>query len=97
MVVCEVRTQKEGPNCTRITVDGSRICYPGNIGTPTGSLDLIKLVINSVLFRRNARFVFFDARIFYLQTPMDWSEYVRIKRSDIPQGFIEEYNLTKLV
>ena len=32
---------------------------------------------------------------FYLQTPMERSEYVRIKFSDIPQEFIEEYDLSK--
>ena len=85
MVVCEVRPQKEDPSCTRITVSGSRIYYPGNIGTPTGSLDLVKLMINSVLYRSNARFVCFDAKNFYLQTPMDQPEYVRIKLSEIPQ------------
>ena len=57
MVVLEIRPQQEYPNRTRITVAGSRICYPGDIGTPTGSLDLVKLIINSVLYRRNARFV----------------------------------------
>ena len=36
-------------------------------------------------------------RKFYLQTPMDPPEYVRIKLSDIPQEFIEEYNITQLV
>ena len=97
MVVCEVRPQKEDPNCTRITVFGSRIYYPGDIGTPTGSLDLIKLVINSVLSCCNARFFCFDAKNFYLQTPMDQPDYVRIKLSDIPQEFIEEYNITQLV
>ena len=60
---------------------------------PTGSLNLVKLMINSVLSCLNERFVCFDAKNFYLQTPMDRSEYVRIKLSDIPQEFIEEYNL----
>ena len=32
---------------------------------------------------------------FYLATPMDWSEYVQIKIDDIPQDFIDRYNLTK--
>ena len=31
---------------------------------------------------------------FYLQIPMEKSEYVRIKLSDIPPEFIGEYNLT---
>ena len=95
MVVCEVKSHKEDPNRTRITVAGSQISYPGNVGTPTGSLDLVKLIINRVLSHRNAHFVSFNLKNFYLQTPMDWSEYVRIKLSDIPQEFIEEYNLSE--
>ena len=57
MVVCKVTPHTEDPNRTRITVAVSQISYPGDVGTPTGSLDLVKLIINSVLSRRNARFV----------------------------------------
>ena len=88
MVVCEVLPQKEDPNRTHITGSGIRICYPGDIGTPRGSLDLVKLMINSVLSCTNARFIYFDAKTFYLQTSMYRPEYVRIKISDIPQEFI---------
>ena len=95
MVVCEVKPHNEDPNHTRITVAGSQICYPGDISTPTSSLNLVKLIINSVMARRNARFVSFDLKNFYLQTPMERSKYVRIKFSDIPQEFIEKYDLTK--
>ena len=48
-VVCEVRPQKDDPNRTRITIGGNKICYPGDTGTKTGSLELVKLVANSVL------------------------------------------------
>ena len=95
MVVCEVKYHKGYPNHTRITVAGSQICYPGDVGTPTSSLDLVKLTINSVLLRRNARFVSFDLKNFYLQTPMEQSEYMPIKLSNIPQELIEEYDLSK--
>ena len=95
MVVCEVKPHKEDPNRKRITVAGSHICFPGDVDTPTRSLNLVKLIINSVLSRRNAHFVSFDLKNFYLQTPMEWSEYVRIKFSDIPQEFFEEYDLSK--
>ena len=97
MVVCEVRPQKEDPNRTRITVTGGHICYPGDIGTSTGSIDLVNIMLNSVLYRPNTRFVCFDAKHFYLQTPMDLPKYVCIKLLDITQEFIEEYNLTQLV
>ena len=62
MVVCEVKPHKEDPNRTRITVAGSQICYPGDVVTPTGSLDHFKFIINIVLSRRNARFVSFDLK-----------------------------------
>ena len=57
MIVCEIKPHKENTNQTRITVAGSQICYPGDVGTPTGSLYLVKLIINSVLLRSNAHFV----------------------------------------
>ena len=92
-VVCEYRAHKEGPNQTQITIGGNHICYPRDVGTPTGSLELVKIIIGSVLFFRHARFVAFDVSNFYLTTPMDRPEFVRIRLKDIPQEFIDEYNL----
>ena len=63
-VVCEVRPQKTYPNRTRITVAGNHISYPGDVGTPTASLDLFKLILNSVLSRLGAIFAYFDAANF---------------------------------
>ncbi len=93
-VVCEVRPQKADPNQTRITIGGNRICYPGDTGTKTGSIELVKTMLNSVVSRPGARFACFDLKNFYLGTPLDRPEYVRIKLADIPQEFIDEYNLT---
>ena len=45
MVVCEYRPQKEDPNLTHITLEGVHIKYPGDQGTPAGSLDLVKMII----------------------------------------------------
>ena len=64
MVVCEVLPQKEDPNHTCITVASIRICYPGNVGTPTGYLSLVDLIINSFLSCRNEHFVYFDEKTF---------------------------------
>ena len=69
-VVCEVRPNTEDSNRTRITVAGNRIYYPGDVATPTGSLELVKLIINSVLSRRGAKLACFDIKNFYLGTPM---------------------------
>ena len=56
----------------RITVTGSQICYPGDVGKPTGSLELVKLIINSVLSRPNALFVSFDLKTYLSKT--QWSD-----------------------
>ena len=64
------------------------------MGTHTASLELFKLLINSVLSRKGARFVGFDIKNSYLGTPLDCQEYARIYLKDIPEEFIAEYNLT---
>ena len=78
----------------RIPIYGNRICYPGDVGSPTASLELFKLLINSVLSCKGARFLCFDIKNFYLGTPLNCPEYVHIHLKDIPQELITEYNLT---
>ena len=63
------------------------------MSTKTASLDLVKLVIDSVLSRKDSKCVTFDILNFYLQTPLDRPEYVCINISDISQDFIDEYDL----
>jgi hypothetical protein len=92
-VVCEIRPQKADPYRTRITLGGDRIRYPGDCGTKTGSLETVKLLLNSVLSTPTARFASFDISNFYLGTPLDRPEYARIKLSDIPDDFVQEYSL----
>ena len=61
-VVCEVREGKDDENRTRITVGGNLICNLGNAGTNTASLDLVKLMLNSVISRKGARFSCIDKK-----------------------------------
>ena len=96
-MVCLVRPENTDPNRTCITIFGNRIFYPGNVGTKTASLDLVKLVLHIVLSRKDAKYVTFDISSFYLQTPIDRPEYVCINLSDIPQDFIDEYDLLDFV
>jgi hypothetical protein len=94
MVVCEVRQEKDDPDCTHITIGGNRICYPGNVGTNTALLKLVQLLLNNVLSWKDARFSSINLKNFYLDTPMPDPEYIRVKITDIPEEFIKEYNLT---
>ena len=96
-VVCKLRPKKEDPNRTRITIMGNRVVYAGDAGTKIASLDLCKLMMNSVLSRKEAKFITYNIRNYYLATPLHYPEYVKIKITDIPQEFIDEYNLHEYV
>ena len=48
-VVCEYRPDKDDPIRTHITIAGGHILVPFDGSTPTGSLELVKLMINSVI------------------------------------------------
>ena len=77
-VVCEVRPVKKYPNRTRITIFGTNVCYPGDVGTNTASLELFKININSIISQTGAKYVCFNIENFYLSTLLGRSEYVKI-------------------
>ena len=93
-VVCEVKPTNADPNCTRITIGVNTINHTGNYGTKTGSLETVKLFINSTLSTPAAEFMTLDLANFYLNAPLDRPEYKHIQLSVIPQEVIDEYNLT---
>lgn len=93
-VVGKIRLQKEDPNRTRITIGGNRICYPGDWGTKTSSLKF-KLLINCAISTPDVRFACFGIKNFCLGMPLDHPEYVQIKLTNIPQEFVDEYDLTQ--
>ncbi len=96
MVACEVCLEKDDPKRTQITIGGNRICYPGNVCTNTASLELLKLLFNSVLSQKGARFSSIDLKYFYLDTPMPKPKYICIKILDILDELIDKYKLTGL-
>ena len=83
-VVFEYCPDKECYNRVWITISGGHILVPFDASTPTGSFELVKLIINIVLSQQNARFAAFDIKNFYLDTPMEKPEYVRVNLDDIP-------------
>ena len=72
---------------------GDRINYPGEVATPTAEMLVAKLLFNSVISTKGARFMTMDISNFYLMTPLSRPEYIRVKLSDIPDEIINEYKL----
>jgi len=55
-----------------------------------------KVLLNSVISTKGARFMTIDIKDFYLNTPVVRPEYMHLKVSDIPHHIIALYNLDKL-
>ena len=67
--------------------------YPSDCGTPTVDLLTAKLLLNSIISSPGAKFLTIDIKNFYINTPMKRFEYMRLKLSDLPEDFVEQYNL----
>ena len=52
---------------------------------------------NSVISTPGSRYICADVKKFYLETPLDRYEYMRMPVKLIPQEFIDLYNLTPKV
>jgi hypothetical protein len=96
-IVCDVREHKAEKNRTRLTVGGDRINYPDDCGTPTADLLTVKLLLNSVISTKNAKFMTLDIKNFYLNTPLSRYEYLRLRLDNFPEDVIAQYKLKDIV
>ena len=96
-VVSAMRPEKINPRRVRWTVGGDKVEYPHDVSTKTADLTTAKLLINSVLSTQDGRFMCIDIKDFYLGTPMERYEYMRIPLYMLPDAIIEQYNLLPLV
>jgi hypothetical protein len=77
----------------QFTVSGNRINYLGKVATPTAEMLVAKMLFNSVISTKGARFMTMDISNFYLMTPIHRAKFIQIKLSDIPNEVIREYKL----
>jgi hypothetical protein len=96
-IVCNYRPQKAEPERTRLTVGGNLITYPYHVSTNTSDLTTAKLVINSTISTSGARHMLIDVKNYYLGTPLDIYEYMRLAINTLPQEIIDQYALLNLV
>ena len=94
-VVVDFRPQKKDPNRVRITAGGNLIKYPGELTTRTADLTTSKVLWNSILSTKDAKFMGIDIKSFYLETPLDRFEYMRMPLSLFPQHTIDQYDLAR--
>ena len=92
-VVAAYRPTKDDPHRVRWTVGGNNISYPGVTYTPNADIITAKLLFNSIISTKNAKFLGIDIKDFYLNTPMQRYEYMLIPTKMIPKDIMDEYGL----
>eukprot|EP00957_Ditylum_brightwellii_P172491 13132723-Ditylum_brightwellii.AAC.1 len=95
--VVDIQPQKEETHRTRLRVGGNLIEYPGSVTTKTAEVETAKILFNSILSTKDAKFATIDIKSFYLNTPMGRYEYMNIPYHLIPDKVKKEYNLNEIV
>jgi hypothetical protein len=96
-IVCADHPEKVDPQRVRCTVGGHQVDYPGIGTTKTADLTTAKILFNSILSTPNARYMTGDLKDFYLGTPMEYYEYIRIPCTVIPDSIMLKYKLAPLI
>jgi hypothetical protein len=92
-IVIDHRPQKEDPNHVRITVGGNLIDYPFELTTHTADMVSSKILWNSAISTKDARFAGADIKNMYLETPLDRYEYMKMPITLFPADIIDHYGL----
>ena len=97
--VFDFRPLKSEPYRCRLVVGGDKLPYHNDASSPAASLLETKILLNSTISdaKNGARFMASDLKDFFLASPMDSPEFMKIPIKHIPQDIIKTYNLLNLV
>ena len=97
--VLDYRPLKTEPYRVRITVGGDRLTYTSDAGSPAANLLETKLLVNSTISdaKKGARFMSADLKDFFLATPMEGEEYMKVQYKHFPEDIRKRYNLESKV
>ena len=95
--VCDVKENKAEKHRVRTTFGNTNSDYNGPVSSPTADITTVKILLNSVVSTRKAKFCVLDLKNFFLNTPLARYEYMWIPIKSIPDDVIQQYNLLPLV
>ena len=84
---------EERKHRARLIVDGDQVNSPYEVSTKTVSLDTTKMFLNLVISTPNVWFMTMDIKDFYLGTPLQRYEYIRLQYDIIQNEIKEQYDL----
>ena len=96
-IVVAYTPDKLEKNRSRVTVGGDRLTVLIDCSVPTVDLPTIKCLWNSVLSTPGAKYFTMDVSNFYLGSPMERPEFMRMPIKIVPQEIIDQYNLLDIV
>ena len=91
-IVVDCRLQKKDPHRVRMTAGGNLADHPGEATARTADMVTSTILRNSVVSTKNARHCTTDIPIFFLATPLDRCEHVRMPARLIPDEFVNLCN-----
>ena len=71
--------------------------YPGTTSSYTAHLEIIRVLLNAIVSEEATNFITADIRDFYLGTPLERPEYMRINLKHIPLYVQKKYNIAAMV
>ena len=96
-IVVLYRPKKIEKNRSCLVVGVDRLVCLFDVSTPTCDLPTIKMLWNSVLSTPGSKLFKLDLETFYLGTPMDCAQYMRLPIKIVPQEIIDKYNFNDIV
>ena len=93
----KIKMKADGPQRrVRGTFGGDQVQYPGVTAAYTAHLETIRVLLNSIV-SEHASILTADIKDFYLGTPLDRKEYMRINLKHIPLDVQQRYNIVDMV
>ena len=84
-IVVDYRPHKDDSNRVRITSGGNLIIYPGELTTRIADITTSKILWNSVLSTKNAKYMCLYIKTIYLCAPTSRYEYMKMPITIFPQ------------
>ena len=80
----------------RCTIGGDQLPYPGATAAFTAKLEVIRIQLNAAV-SENEDIMTLDIKDFYLGTPLERPEYMRISEKHLTKRIIEKYKLQGMI
>ena len=95
--ICHYWPRKDNPYHIRLTIGGDKLPHSSASGSPAVTLLEAKTIFNSVISTPDYQFICANINDYFICSPMEYFEYIKINFFWIIKGIHIQYNLYSLV